>query len=569
MQENQNSTEILQQLSKIAVALSANRDQAALQSEIIQGAKSICRADGASFYLLSPDQKSLNFQVISNDVLDIHMGGTWSEVTIPPLAMYLPDGQSENLGNVAVASLHKMQTINIADVYREEKFDLSGTKKFDESNDYQTLSILTIPMRDTQGAPLGVLQIINAREETGQTKAFDTELVSIAEAIASQVSVAYTNYRMMREQEQLWESMLEMLAVSIDEKSPYTSGHCQRVPILTQMIAEKVNAETEGSLGAVHLDTTQLYELNVAALLHDVGKLTTPEFVVDKATKLETISNRLHAIRARFEVLWRDAQIARLEKELQGGDIQALDAELQQRQQELHDQYRIVATCNVGNEFLDPDSAEQVRNIAAQTYQGYFPSDQGISDEEHIRLKERGYTFHEGESCALIDDVEQIHAYAGTELENLLISRGTLNEAERQKIQDHAAVGIRMLEGLPFPRHLADVVATAGAHHERLDGKGYPFGISAEKISLPARMLAMADIYEALTASDRPYKKAKPQSVCLKIMAHMVQEKHLDKELFCIFLQSGLWKEYGEQHLKENQRDHVDLDKIFRILEAA
>ena len=569
MLKNQNYADILKQLSQIAIALSSNRDQLSLQTEIIQGAKAICRADGASFYLLDSEQKNLKFQVISNDVLNMHMGGTWSEVTIPALPMYLSDGATPNTQNVAAASLHLMQTINIADVYAEEQFDLAGTKKFDAANDYQTLSILTIPMRDTHGVPLGVLQVINARDETESARAFDSELVSIAEAIAAQVSIAYTNYRMMREQEKLWESMLEMLAVSIDEKSPYTSGHCQRVPILTQMIAEKVNAHTEGHLADVHLSSDQLYELNVAALLHDVGKLTTPEFVVDKATKLETISNRLHAIRARFEVLWRDAKIARLEQELQGGDVESLEAALRQRQQELRDQYRTVATCNVGNEFLDPEAAAEVRRIAAQTYQGYFPSDQGISDEEHMRLKARGYEFHDGEPCALIDDTEQIHAYAGTELENLMISRGTLNEAERQKIQDHAAVGIRMLEGLPFPRRLAQVVKTAGAHHERLDGTGYPFGITAKDISLPARMLAMADVYEALTASDRPYKKAKPQSVCLKIMAHMVQEHHLDKGLFQIFLQSGLWQEYGAEYLKESQRDEVDIEQIFSILEAA
>lgn len=569
MPQNQNHADILRQLSEIAIALSTNRDQASLQTGIIQGAKSICRADGASFYLLDSDQKSLSFQVISNDVLNLHMGGTWSEVTIPPLQMYLADETTPNMQNVAVAAVHLMETINITDVYTEKQFNLSGTQEFDAANNYQTLSILTIPMQDTGGEPLGVLQIINARNKAGEAQAFDSELVSIAEAIASQISVAYTNYRMMRQQEALWEAMLEMLAVSIDEKSPYTSGHCQRVPVLTSMIAEKVNACTEGHLAHTHLDGAELYALNIAALLHDVGKLTTPEFVVDKATKLETISNRLHGVRARFEVLWRDAHIAYLKQKIAGGDSAILTQELHAREQELRDQYAAVATCNLGNEFLDPEAAKMVRAIAAQTYTGHFPADMGVSDEEQIRLRERGYVFHDGEACPVIDDAEQIHAYAGTELENLLIARGTLNDAERQKIQDHAAVGIRMLESLPFPRHLASVIKTAGAHHERLDGKGYPFGITGKDITLPARMLVMADIYEALTASDRPYKTPKSQSVCLKIMANMVHEQHLDKELFRIFLESGLWQEYGAQYLQESQRDKVNLEQIFSILETA
>jgi len=517
------SEERLKKLIDLGIALSAERDHNRLIERILLESKDLYDADGGTLYLLRDN--ALHFEIMRNDTMNIAMGGTTGvDIPFPPLPLHDAAGEP-NHKNVATHVALTKEVVNIADAYEVERFDFSGAKKFDETNDYRSKSFLTMPMTNYEGDVLGVLQLINAREN-GEVVAFGRNRQTLIEALASQAAVANDNQMLIAAQRELLESFIKLIATAIDAKSPYTGGHCQRVPVLTEMLAEAAIAQTDGPFSDFHLDEEEMYELSIAAWLHDCGKVTTPEYVVDKSTKLETIYDRIETVKTRFEVIKRDAELDYL-RALQAADADAdaLRSAWEARVAELEDHLTFIETANIGGEFMSDDHIARVEEIAA------------------IRWSNNG-----------VDEP----LFSEEEVYNLSIQRGTLTGEEREVINNHIVMTVEMLEQLPFPKHLTKVPEYAGGHHEKLDGTGYPKGLKDDEMSLPAKMMAIADIFEALTASDRPYKKAKTLSESLKIMGFMVKDSHIDGELFRLFLEQGLPKKYAEEHLLPDQLDDYD-----------
>ena len=486
------------------------------------------------------------------------------------------------------------EVLNIADAYQLDpvlpyRFD-SGV---DKQLGYRSVSILTVPLRTSSGEIVGVLQLINRKRDAAAVIGPDNALAStqpfspfdqgLIEALASLAAVCVQRTQLVEGQEKLIDSIIALLAGAIDAKSPYTGGHCERVPELAVMLAEAAEAAQEGPLADFAFGSPQAWrEFRTGAWLHDCGKVTTPEYVVDKATKLEANFNRIHEIRTRFEVLLRDARIERLEALLTGGDREALDQRLAEREAELQEQFAFIATSNLGGEFFDPAKVERLKQIGAQTWQRHFDDSLGLAWEEHQRrsahapagdllpateplladkpwhrLPRRVDELPDASFGFRMDVPENAFNYG--ELHNLAVSRGTLTDEERFKINDHIVQTIVMLEGLPFPPHLARVAEYAGTHHETLKGDGYPRKLDASQLSVPARIMAIADIFEALTAADRPYKKAKTLSESVKILAGFRDRGHIDPDLFALFLTSGAHRTYAERFLKPEQLDDFDI----------
>lgn len=514
----------LERLNDIGAALSNEWNLSALLEKILLAAKEITRADGGTLYLLSEDRRHLNFEIVRTDSLHIAFGGTSGQPMsglFPPLALYLDDGQANDC-MVAVHAAITGETVNICDAYATQGFDFSGTRRFDATTGYRSQSFLTVPMKNHEGEVIGVLQLINAlATDDGTVGEFSRADQQLAESLASQAAVALTNRQLVQQLEALFESFVKLINLAIDEKSPYTGGHCQRVPELTMMLAEAADAASEGPLADFHLTDKGRHELRIAALLHDCGKITTPVHVVDKATKLQTIFDRIALIDTRFEVIKRDAEIALLHAQLAGNagdDAWARHA-------------AFCAQCDADRDFL------------RQANHG----SEKMSDADLARINEIAVRYQwrtpAGEKAALL---------SGDELENLCIRSGTLTQAEREIINHHIVATIKMLEQLPWPKHLRNVPEYAGGHHERMDGKGYPRGLTREQMSWQARMMGIADIFEALTAPDRPYKNAIPLSEALNIMAGFRDRGHIDADLYDVFIRAGIGELYQDKYLMAN-----------------
>jgi HD-GYP domain-containing protein (c-di-GMP phosphodiesterase class II) len=570
------------QLIDIGIALSVERDSAKLMERILLEAKAFTQADAGTLYLNNED-KELTFQIVRNDTLNIAYGGTTgAEIKFRPVRLVTELG-TPNLNNVASYSAITGKVINVPDAYSDEdEWDFSGTKRFDESTGYHSQSFLTVPLKNHEGLVIGVMQLINAKDAQGNVVAFDEAIVPLVEALASQAAVSIDNHLLIEAQRRLLDSFIELIAAAIDAKSPYTGGHCQRVPELTKMLTKAACESDHEPFRDFALDDDGWYELHIACWLHDCGKVTTPEYVVDKATKLETIYDRIHEVRMRFEVLKRDAEIAYLKGRLEGGDDASLRAAYHAELAALDGDFAFIAECNVGGEFMAKPQIERLKKIAERTWTRTLSDRIGISYAEKTRrerepektlpvteklLEDRNDHVIERDAVDIISPDNKWgfklkmpeRKYNLGEVYNLSIGRGTLNDEERYKINDHIMQTIIMLEGLPFPRHLRRVAEYAGGHHEKMDGTGYPRGLKREDMSIPARVMAIADIFEALTAADRPYKPAKKLSESIRIMGFMVKDKHIDPDLFKLFLSSGVYKEYAARFLTPEQIDDVDV----------
>lgn len=577
-------------LLDIGLALSTERNSVRLMEKILHEAKTMCNADGGTLYRVVDDDRRLRFEIMRNDSLNIYNGGTsGNEITLPPVELYDPASGKENKHNVASYCALSKNTISIDDAYEFDGFDFQGTKKFDEATGYRSKSFLTVPLYNNEGRVIAVLQLLNAQDkDTGDVIPFAAELQPFVEALAAQAAIALDNQLLVEAQRQLLVSFIELIAGAIDAKSAYTGGHCQRVPVLTDMLAEAAIEQKDGKFADFDMTEEEQYELHIAGLLHDCGKVTTPEYIVDKATKLETIYDRIHEVRMRFEVLKRDAEIDYL-KSLQKTEDAAEKAKLEQtykdRLQKLDDDFAFVAECNVGGEFMAPERMDRLDEIAQETWTRTLSDRLGIGHEELTRkkgagdepplpvteklLSDQSHHIFERKDKSLFDEDNPYgfkmtppeNMYNQGELYNLKVKGGTLTEEDRFKINDHIIQTIIMLDQLPFPRPLRKVPEYAGGHHEKMDGTGYPRKLGAEEMSWPARMMAVADIFEALTAADRPYKLPKTLSQSIKIMSFMVKDNHIDKDLFELFLTSGKYKEYADKFLKPEQIDEVDISQ--------
>ncbi len=447
---------------------------------------------------------------------------------------------------------------------------LDGVKNFS-----QISHAVVVPLLNRSSQLVGALLLLSIDP-------FDTAHVSFIKALSGSAASSLETRELIKAQRTLFEAFIQLIAGAIDSKSPYTGGHCERVPELTKMLADAACEQTEGTFADFTLTDQDREAVHVAAWLHDCGKITTPEYVVDKATKLETIYDRIHEVRMRFEVLKRDAEIACLKSIAAGEDAVAAKEALAQTLKALDEDFAFVAACNEGGEFMAPDKVERLHAIAARTWQRTLDDRIGISHDERER-KARApaqdlpalerllddkpeHRFERSASQRISDDdrygfklkVPSL-LYNKGELHNLAISRGTLTEEDRYKINEHIVQTVIMLSNLPFPKHMRNVPEIAGGHHEKMDGTGYPKCLTRDDMSPVARMMAIADIFEALTATDRPYKKGKTLSEAIQIMSFMKKDQHIDPDLFDLFLRSGIYRIYAARFMKPDQIDEVDI----------
>ncbi len=570
-------------LIEIGIALSAEKDTNTLMERILLEAKAMGNADGGTLYIRTRDDE-LKFEIVRTDSLGIAQGGTTGvEVTLPPVKMF-DDNRQPNTKNIVSYSAMTGETVSINDAYDSTEFDFSGTKSFDESTGYRSKSFLTVPLKNNNDTVIGVLQLLNSKDvQTDEIVPFASNVQPLIEALASQAAVALDNAILIEAQKNLLESFIELMASAVDAKSPYTGGHCQRVPELTEMLTRAACDSKEAPFGEFDLNEDEWYELHIGAWLHDCGKVTTPEYVVDKATKLETITDRIHEVRTRFEVVKREAEINCLNGIIDGGNADQLKAELKTELEQIDDDYYFIARCNVGGEFMAQELIDRVETIAKTRWTRTLDDRVGIAREELERKqKEAARTLPCQEDLlanredhifvhdAVVHSADPDNTYGFKvdvpaykfnkgEIYNLSIARGTLTEEERFKINDHIVQTIVMLESLPFPKHLQQIPEIAGGHHEKMDGTGYPKRLKGEEMTLPARIMAIADVFEALTAADRPYKLPKKLSESIKIMSFMVKDSHLDRDLFKLFLESGVYREYAEKYLQQGQLDTVNI----------
>jgi HD-GYP domain-containing protein (c-di-GMP phosphodiesterase class II) len=502
---------------------------------ILLGAKDLSDADGGTLYLMTEDEDHLKFMVVQTDSLKIKMGGTEGDITWPELLLTKEDG-TKNRTQVAALCAIDDKLINIPDVYEAEDFDFSGTKKFDEGTGYRTKSMLVIPMKNHENTVIGVIQLLNKQDSNGDTIDFtkvDEELII---SMSSQAAVSITNTRLIVGLEELLDSFIQSIAGAIGEKSKYTGGHIDRVAKISTMIAKAIN-EDDKLYKDYHFDEDQIKEINTAAWLHDIGKIVTPEYVVDKSNKLETIYDRVHTVIATFEVAKRDIEIEYLRAKAKAKNKKKekeLKKKFKKDLKNIEDDLEFIKSSNVGGEFMTDDKLERITSIGKRKIT--------IDNQEKDILSEN-------------------------EIYNLSIRKGTLTNEERSIINNHVMVTYNMLSKLPFPKKLSKVPLMAASHHKavKTDENGKHGGYGSEEImSIPMtvedKILAVADVFEALTASDRPYKKANTLNQSMRILSFMVKDNDLDRDLVKFFVEKGLHTKYAKENLLESQMDEITID---------
>ncbi|MBU2643933.1 GAF domain-containing protein [bacterium] len=515
-------------LAEIGKAMSAERNLSHILELILSQARRFTRADAGTLYLLTEDRRELAFYVLHNDTLNTYMGGTSNQkVTLPNVLLYT--NEQPNHSNVSAFVALTNKTVNISDAYKEEGFNFEGTKTFDKITGYRSQSMLVVPMCDHENEMIGVLQLINSKNTEGESIPFSSDVMDLTEALASQAAVMLTQQNLIKNLKDLFESFIKAIATAIEKKSNYTGGHIQRVTELTMKIAEKINQTKKGPFSETCFSQDEMEELRIAAWMHDTGKITTSNHIVDKSMKLEGIFNRIELIKTRWETISLSKQLAaeqekaRLkQKKADHHKIEQIDQQCQTELSELADEFAFLEKINHGGEEMSEAKIARLNQIAAKTFQ-----------------------FGQRITRYLTDN----------EVENLSIRKGTLTKDERDIMESHAEMTIKILESLPWPRKLKNVPRIAGAHHERLDGTGYPMKYGAAEINLQSRIMAVSDIFEALSAPDRPYKKPMSVSEAIKILKSLIKENHIDRDIVELLLDSGLINEYAIRYLKKEQID--------------
>lgn len=520
---------VIEKLSEIGLALTGEIRLEKLLEMIVDEARYLTGADAGTLYTVDESGRNLNFSILHNDSMNVRVGGTSGvEITLPPVPLYTDDG-SRNIDHVSAYCALTGKTVNIADVYEAEGFDFTGPRKYDSATGYRSKSMLVMALKNHEKDIIGVLQLLNALDDDGSIVGFSKDIVNIVGSLASQAAIALTSVQLIQGLKDLLYSVIQSIAAAIDAKSPYTNGHIERVVELTSMIAEGINISAEGPFSGVNFSEEEIEELKLAAWMHDVGKISIPEHVVDKSTKLETIFDRGDMVDSRFSLIAEILNNERLEKiiEIMSDDrdnlkISAVEAEYARKFKDLEDDRKFVLSCNIPNEFMTDERIARINSIASRTYH------------------RGGETFN-----WLTDD----------EVENLCVRKGTLTDKERKVIESHATITREMLDRLPFPKRFSNVPKFAAAHHEKLDGTGYPEGLSAAELPLQARIMAVADIFEALTAKDRPYKKPMKISQAVEILKFMDRDRHIDHDIVELLIKSGIYMEYARKELDPVQFD--------------
>lgn len=571
----------LETLVDRGISLSSERDVNRLLEMIFLSAIELTHAQGGALFRMDENEKQLQLEIIRKNGESLSL----SEKNRPssgvePIAVVSGTRPGVKLNNVVLRAVEEQQTLVFAGA--EASPDNWLPKAL--HGQYSAASLLVVPLTTPQGRVKGILALMDGGPaESGSPETFDLRGIGFAEALAAQAAAALDNRDLLASQERLMDAILKVMAGAIDAKSPHTGRHCARVPVVADLLARAAHEQKEGPLSGFHFRSQEDWRgFEIAAWLHDCGKLTTPERVVDKATKLEMVFNRIHEIRTRFEVLWRDAEIEMLLGMLAGTSTEEeLRQTLAARQTALQEDFAFVAACNLGSETMTEAQHRRLHKVASQTMIRHFDDRLGLSSRELQRLGAvaelpvREFLLADRQEHLVPHSVAAgsregaygftikvpQHRFNHGELHNLSIRRGTLTPEERFIIQEHVMQTIIMLDRLPFPCHLAQVPEYAGAHHEHMDGTGYPRGRTGDQMSIPARMMAIADIFEALTACDRSYKQPKPLSEALSIMAEMCEHGHLDPDLFNLFLRSSACLAYAREYLLPEQCDVTEFSE--------
>ncbi len=518
-------------LSEIGLALTTENNLDRLLELILSEAMRFTRSDGGTLYVYDKENRQLKFEILYNETMNIKYGGiSGKESEFPPVPLYV-DGKP-NYSNVSSYSALTGEVVNIPDVYKADGFDFIGMKKYDENNGYHSQSMLVIPMMNKDKELIGVLQLINARKkDTDEIISYSQVYEDLIATLAYQAAVKMTNVQLTIKLRTLLYSVINSIATAIDEKSPFTGKHISRVFRLTMMIAKRINHTDEGFFKDVHFSDNELEELRLSAWMHDIGKITTPESLLNKETKLQAFMDGIEVIKTRFRLIQKlfenDTLIRKLSL-LQGKGtgkkkIAGIEDDLNKKIEELKDDISFISSCNTPDEFMDDDKLNRLKRIAAETF--YFA----------------GETFH------YLSDME---------VENLSIKKGTLNGRERKIIENHVTMTQKILDHISFPSHISKVAEYASMHHEKLDGTGYHLKLSGAEIPLQARIIAIADVFEALSAQERPYKKPMNLQEVLKILEHMKERNYIDPELYSLIVKSDIGTVYFETVALSNQSEN-------------
>jgi HD-GYP domain-containing protein (c-di-GMP phosphodiesterase class II) len=550
-------------------ALASDKNLGSLLNTITQQTLDVSRADAVVLFMLNEERDQL-VPVSVKLTTQIE-----SDISLSP---HLVSNNKSFLVNAFQQSLPQVQRF-----YKKKDGYKDALKPFFEKLTTENLQILTLPLTDRSGVTEGIICVVNNFDNEETDDLANQDRISFMQALSGFALVSMEGRHLLKSQVDLVASIIQLIAGSIDAKSHYTAGHCKRVPELTTLLTQEVCKQTEGEFKEFTLTKEQWAELDIASWMHDCGKISTPEFVVDKATKLETIYDRIHEIRMRFEVLKCNAETEYWQSIATGEDSLKAQDVLNQKRLTLDDDFAFVAASNVGGEFMSQSDMQRIQDISLLTWKRTLSDRMGISWEETNRKEKTAEPKLPIMESILADKIEHIierhpkdvlnkdnqwgfnmhspeHQYNRGEIYNLCISKGTLNAEERYKINEHMVQTIVMLDALKLPTMLRNVAEIAGGHHEKMDGTGFPKGLKREEMSIPARIMAIADIFEALTAADRPYKKAKRLSETIKIMHHMKRDNHIDGPLFDIFLRSGIYLQYAEKYLSGEQMDYVDIN---------
>lgn len=512
VEQNVITQDIFEDIMKVNLALSSETNKDRLLEKILTLTKKMTKADAGTLYIKSKDEKRLEFKVVQNDTLNIRLGGTGIALNWPDLPIFMEDGKVNNQ-MVAVVCCNEKRIININDVYSTTKYKFDGTKEFDKKTGYKSKSMLVIPLINHEDEVIGVLQLINkkAHHEILTFNKFDEKII---QALASQAAMALINTQLIVSLEEFINAFVSTIAKAIDAKSPYTSDHIEKVKKIALLIAEAINSD-DTIYKNVKYTQNHYKQFALAGLIHDIGKISMPDHVIDKATKLQKICDRIDLIEQRFEIIKKEKEIAYLKNEIPLENyefvIRKLDSDLD-----------FLKKTNIGAEFMHNDDLKRLEEISKLTYTKNY--------EEHNLL-------------------------TSDEFYNLSIQKGTLNKEEIEIIKNHAKLSLDMISGLPFPKRYKDVLNIACNHHEKLNGQGYPRGLSEKDISLEDRIMILADVFEALTASARPYKKAMKLSEVYKILSDMAEKKEIDKNLVEFFFGHENLYKYCYEELKEEQID--------------
>jgi len=523
----QNHFNVMNTINQIGVTITAEKDSHRTMQQILAGAKSVTNADGYALFM-SGEDGHLQLATMIIESLDMVFGSS----TAPSLPLFDEDGKP-NTRNVTVCSLLENRTVNIPDIYTDTDFDFSDMIRFDTTKNYRTTSLLNVPLQDHEDRTIGVLQLINARSaNASEVVPFTIDDQKLIQTLASEAGVALSKNRLIEDMKKLFDALVELVSTAIDEKSPYTGGHSRRVADLVLMIALTIASQEEGPFADITFSEEELYELKIASLLHDCGKVTTPVHVMDKSTRLQAIFDRIQLIDTRFEILKRDIEIQQNPAEHDRGGITA-DAVNARKYtlKQLEEDRDFIRACNSGERM--------------------------VSESDKARILDIGNRYR---WTTMDGNAEQI--LTENEIYNLSIRSGTITPEERNIINDHINLTIRMLDSLPYPASLRKIPDIVAAHHERCDGSGYPRGLTRDQILLQGRILAMADVFEALLAGDRPYKKWKTVPEALHILGEMKEKGHIDPDLFELFIREKIYLTYAKKHVPHGNANAVDHSSI-------